>query len=327
MKRRLFITLVGGVVALPGTLNAQQPSTPNVGFMSYRSPEESVHLIATFHQGLQELGFVEGRNLTIEYRWARGDYSRPPAPAAELVARRVDGLVAVGGGLAARAAKAATSTIPIVFATGLDPVEEGLVKSFNRPGGNATGYAIWTDYIESKRLGLLHELAPNVEVYGALLNPSDAAFARRRLQELEEAARRIGKRIFTAYAGNDADLDAALGALSREQVGALLVSASAYFDTRRQRIIESAAQYRIPAIFHFREYVVDGGLMSYGPSATDAYRQVGIYVGRILKGASPGDLPVVGATKFEFVVNLKTAKDLGLAIPPTMLSRADEVIE
>ena len=271
MKRRLFIALVGGVVAWPGNMNAQQPPTPNVGFMSYRSPEESVHLVAAFHQGLQELGFVEGQNLTIEYRWARGDYSRPPALAAELVSRRVDVLVAVGGGIAARTAKAATSTIPIVFATGLDPVEDGLVKSFNRPGGNATGYAIWTNYIESKRLGLLHELAPNVEVYGTLLNPSDAVFARSQLQQLEEAARSIGKRIFPAYAGNDADLDAALAALSREQVGALLVSASAYFDTRRQRIIALVAPYRIPAIFHFREYVVDGGLMSYGPSATDAY--------------------------------------------------------
>src|SRR5262245_4227671 len=323
MKRRVIIALIGCVAG-----HHERPAVQHAdGFLSSRSPEESAHLVAAFHNGLQELGFVEGQNLAIEYRWARGDPSLPRTLAAELVARRVNVLIAVGGGSSPRAAKAATSTIPIVFATGVDPVEEGLVESFNRPGGNATGYAIWTNYIESKRLGLLHELAPNVESYGALLNSSDAAFARRQLQELEEAARRIGKRLFTAYAGNDADLDAALGALSREQVGALLVSASAYFDTRRQRIIELAAQYRIPAIFHFREYVVDGGLMSYGPSATDAYRQIGIYAGRILKGASPGELPVMRATKFEFVVNLKTAKELGLAIPPTILSRADEVIE
>jgi putative ABC transport system substrate-binding protein len=326
MRRREFIALVGGVVAWPTTMNAQQPSTPLVGFMSGRSPEESAHLVAAFHQGLQELGFTEGQNVTIEYRWARGDFSRLSALAADLVTRRVNVLSSVGGTPSARAAKAATSTIPIVFATGGDPVEDGLVESFNRPGGNATGYAILTNLIEPKRLGLLQELVPNVGVYGALLNPSSAD-ATRQLQELEEAASKIGKRIFAAFAGNDPEVDAALGALSREQVGALLVAANAYFDTRRRRLIALAAQYRIPALYHFREYVVDGGLISYGPSAIEAYRQIGIYVGRILRGASPSDLPVVQPTKFEFVVNLKTAKALGLAIPQAILLRADEVIE
>ena len=324
MKRRVFIALVGSVVAWPGTMNAQQPSTPIVGFMSSRAPEESAHLVAAFHQGLQELGFVEGQNVIIEYRWAHGDHNLPPVLAAELVARRVNVLVSVGGRTGA--ARAATSTIPIVFATGVDPVKEGYVESFNRPGGNATGYTIWTNQIEQKRLGLLHELVPNVGVYGTLINPN-SLFAARYLQELEEAARRIGKRIFAVYAGNDTDLDVALATLSREQIGALLVIADAYFDTRRQRLVALAAQYRIPTLFHFREYVVDGGLISYGPSATEAHRQVGIYTGRILKGASPSDLPVLQANKFELIVNFKTAKALGLTIPQAILLQADEVIE
>src|SRR5262245_48236290 len=197
MKRRVFIALIGGVVVWPGTMNAQQSNTPIVGFLSSRSPEESAHLIAAFHKGLQELGFVEGQNLAIEYRWARGDPSLPRTLAAELVARRVNVLIAVGGGSSTRAAKAATSTSPIVFATGIDPVEDGLVESFNRPGGNATGYTIWTSQIEPKRLGLLHELVPDVEVYGVLLNPS-SALAARHLQELQEAASKIGKRVFAA---------------------------------------------------------------------------------------------------------------------------------
>jgi len=324
MRRREFISLVGGMVAWPGTMNAQQPSTPIVGFMSTRSAEDTAHLVTAFHQGLQELGFSAGQNVTIEYRYAHGDYSRLPALAAELVARRVNVLVSVGGYSAV--AKAATSTIPIVFATGIDPVEAGIIESFNRPGGNATGYTIWTNQIEQKRLGLLHELVPNAGVYGTLLNPNNALVARR-LQELQEAASKIGKHIFAAYAGNDTDLDAALGALSREQVGALLVMADAYFDTRRQRLAALAAQYRIPTFFHFREYVVDGGLISYGPSATEAHRQVGIYAGRILRGASPSDLPIMQANKFELIINLKTAKALGLTINPTLLAQADEVIE
>src|SRR5262245_2272732 len=327
MRRREFFALVGGVLAFPDIMNAQQPGTPVVGFMSQRSPEDTVHLVAAFHEGLREFGFVEGQNVTIEYRWARGDIRRLPPLAAELVARRVNVLVTVGGTSAARAAKAATSTIPIVFAIGTDPVEDGLVASFNRPGGNATGYTILTNLIEPKRLSLLQELLPNVGVYGTLLNKSRPAYTARRLQELEEAASKIGKRIIAAYATNDTDLDAALAGLNREQVGALLVVADAFFDTRRRRIIELAAQYRIPTLFHFREYVVDGGLISYGPSATDAHRQVGIYGGRVLGGASPSDLPIVQANKFELVLNLKTAKTLELTIPQAILLRVDEMID
>ena len=324
MNRREFVALLGSVVSWPRTMNAQQPSTPIVGFMSARSAEDTAHLIPAFHQGLQELGFIEGQNVIIEYRWGDGDYGRLPALVSELVGRRVNVLAVLAGGIGS--AKAATSAIPIVFATGIDPVKEGFVESFSRPGGNVTGYTMLTNQLEPKRLGLLQELVPNVEVYGTLLNPSNA-YAARNLQELEQAASKIGKRIFAVYAGNDTDLDVALAALSREQIGALLVTADGYFDTRRRRIISLAAQYRIPTLFHFREYVVDGGLISYGPSSTDAHRHVGIYVGRILRGASPSDLPIVQANKFELTVNLKTAKTLGLTIPQAILLQADEVID
>jgi putative ABC transport system substrate-binding protein len=324
MRRREFITLLGGVAAWPLAARAQQ-SMPIIGFMSARSPEDTGPVLQAFLKGLREGGFQNGQNVVIEYRWARGDYSRLPAFAAELVQRRVNVLVGTGGEASAVAAKQATSTIPIVFVTG-DPVKARLVESLNRPGGNATGSYVVTSEMEQKRLSLLHELTPGVPLIGALLNPNfpDAA---RQLLELEEAARTIGRRLLVAKASNDDELNAAFALLLQQRIGALLVAADAYFDTRRDRIVAFAAQNHLPAVYHFREYAFAGGLVSYGPSITDAYRQAGNYTGRILKGEKPTDLPVVQTTKFDFVVNMKTAKALGLTVPFGLLNAADEVIE
>jgi putative ABC transport system substrate-binding protein len=326
MKRREFIALLSGVAAWPLAARAQQGAMPVIGFMSARSPEDSVYVLAAFHRGLEEGGFVDGRNAKIEYRWARGDYGRLPVFAAEFVNHRVNLLVATGGDASARAAKAATSVISIVFTTGGDPIEAGLVETFNRPGGNATGCVIWTNDMEAKRFDLLREIVPGVPFFGAILNPNFPP-AESQLRDLETAALKTGRRLFIAKASNDAELDAAFVALLRERVGALVVASDPYFDTRRARIIAFAAEHHLPAIYQFREYAFDGGLISYGPSITDAYRQVGIYAGRILNGAKPADLPVMQPTKFDFVINLKTAKALGLEVPPTVSARADEVIE
>ena len=326
MRRREFITLIGGAaIAWPFAAHAQRAGMPVIGFMSSRSPEDSVHLLAAFRQGLGETGFIEGRNVAIEFRWAQGQYQRLSEFAADLVSRPVAVFTAVGGETSAVAAKQATSTIPIVFVSN-DPVKAGLVESYNRPGGNATGSAVVTPEMEPKRLGLLHELVPGVPLIGALLNPNSPDAARQ-LPELEQAARAIGRRLFVAKAGDDAGLNAAFALLLQQGIGALLVAADAYFDTRRDRIIAFAAQNRLPAVYHFREYAFAGGLVSYGPSITDAYRQAGIYTGRVLKGEKPADLPVLQPTKFDFVINLKTAKTLGLAVPFGLLNAADEVIE
>jgi putative ABC transport system substrate-binding protein len=267
MRRREFITLLGGVAAWPLAARAQQ-SMPIIGFMSARSPEDTGPVLQAFLKGLREGGFQNGQNVVIEYRWARGDYSRLPAFAAELVQRRVNVLVGTGGEASAVAAKQATSTIPIVFVTG-DPVKARLVESLNRPGGNATGSYVVTSEMEQKRLSLLHELTPGVPLIGALLNPNfpDAA---RQLLELEEAARTIGRRLLVAKASNDDELNAAFALLLQQRIGALLVAADAYFDTRRDRIVAFAAQNHLPAVYHFREYAFAGGLVSYGPSITDA---------------------------------------------------------
>ena len=325
MKRREFITLLGGAAAWPLAARAQQ-SMPVIGFMSARSPEDSVHLLEAFRRGLKEGGFVEGQNVVIEFRWARGEYDRLPEMAADLVSRRVSVLTAVGGDPSPRAAKRATSTIPIVFGIGGDPVRDGLVESFNRPGGNVTGVTLMTNLMESKRFGLLRDLVPDAQLVGALLNPSFAPSARQS-QQIEEAARSIGQRLIVAKASTDEELDAAFTALVRERAHALLVAADPYFDTRRDRIVGFAQRQRLPAIYHFREYVLAGGLLSYGISLTDAYRQFGVYTATILKGAKPADLPVLQPTKFELVINLKTAKTLGLKISDNLLTLADEVIE
>ena len=325
MRRREFITLLGAAAAWPLAARAQQ-SMPVIGFMSARSPEDSVHLLEAFRRGLKEGGFVEGQNVAIEFRWARGEYNRLPEMAADLVSRRVNVLTAVGGDPSPRAAKRATSTIPIVFGIGGDPVRDGLVESFNRPGGNVTGVTLMTNLMESKRFGLLRDLVPDTQLVGVLLNPSFAPSARQ-LQQIEEAARSIGQRLIVAKASTDEGLDAAFTALVRERADALLVAADPYFDTRRDRIVGFAQRQRLPAIYQFREYVLAGGLLSYGISLTDAYRQFGVYTATILKGAKPADLPVLQPTKFELVINLKTAKTLGLKISDNLLTLADEVIE
>ncbi len=326
MQRRAFITLIGGAAAWPLVVRAQQATMPAIGWMSGRSPEDSAHLLAAFRDGLRESGFIEGQNLVIEYRWARGDYGRLPGLASELVSRGIHLLAGVGGDPSASAAKQATSTIPIVFGMGGDPVKAGLVESFNRPGGNATGYTLLTNQMESKRFGVLHQFVPGVALTGVLLNPNFPPAARQ-LVEIEAAARMIAQRFFLAKASNDAELTAAFASLVGRRIGALHVGADPYFDTRRDRIIAFAAENRLPAIYQFREYAVAGGLVSYGPSITDGYRQGGVYAGRILRGARPADLPVVQPTKFELVINLKTANALGLAVPNAMQLLADEVIE
>ena len=327
MRRRDFLGLVGGAAAAwPIAARAQQPTMPIIGYMSARSPEDTVQVLKAFHKGLGEGGFVSDRNVKVEYRWARGDYSRLPALAAELVQRRVTVLVATGGELSARAAKEATATIPVVFNTGSDPVKAGLVQSINWPGGNVTGSVILTEAMEQKRFGILQEAVPDVVLFGAIVNPNYPSSADQ-MGDLERAAPKLGRRLFVAKASNDAELDAAFAALLRERVSALLVASDPYFDTRRRSIIAFAAQNQLPAIYQFREYAFEGGLISYGPSITDAYRQVGGYVARILKGEKPADLPVLQPTKFDFVINLKTAKTLGLIVPPTLVARADEVID
>jgi putative ABC transport system substrate-binding protein len=326
VRRREFIGLLGVAAAWPLAARAQQQVPPVIGFMSARAREDSEPILQAFHQGLEESGFIEGENVAIEYRWARGDYGRLPALAADLVNRNVNALVGVGGDASARAAAAATLTIPVIFGMGGDPIKLGLVESFNQPGRNATGFVILTSDMEPKRLGLLKELVPEVLYFGALLNPNFPPAAGQ-LRDIEDTAPKIDRRVFVGKASNDAELDAAFAALLRERVGALLVAADPFFDTRRGRIIAFAAQNKLPAIYQFREYAVDGGLISYGPSLTDAYRQAGIYTGRVLKGAKPADLPVMLPTKFDFVINLKTAKALGLAVPPILLVRADEVME
>jgi putative ABC transport system substrate-binding protein len=324
VKRREFITLAGGVAAAwPLAARAQQPSKPVIGFMSSRSPEDSMNVLTAFRRGLGEGGLIEGENVAIEFRWARGAYQELPAMAAELVSRRVAVLVAVGGDPSALAAKAATSSIPIVF-NSTDPIKSGLVASLNRPGGNATGVYAFALDLEPKRLGLLHELFPGVGLFGVMLNPKYPAVAQR-AAELAEAARTIGRSIILLNASTDAELDAALAALVQQRVVAMLVVGDPFFDTRRDHIIAFAAQHKLPALYQFREYAMDGGLI--GVSFPEAYREVGIYAARILNGAKPEDLPVMQSVKFELVINLKTAKALSLQIPDKLLALADEVIE
>jgi putative tryptophan/tyrosine transport system substrate-binding protein len=327
MKRREFITLLGGTVtAWPLAVRAQQPAMPVIGFLSSRAPEESAHLLAAFRRGLAEGGFVDGQNVAIEFRWARGQYDLLPAMAAELVSRRVNVLTTVGGEPSALAAKRATSMIPVVFALGSDPVSLGLVESWNRPGGNATGVTLLTTLMEPKRLGLLRDLVPGVRLVGVLVNPSFPA-TERQLQQIKEAARIVDQRITVVQASNDEELDAAFAALVKQGVGALLLTADPYFDTRRDRIVDFARRQRLPAIYQFREYALAGGLLSYGVSVTDVYRQCAVYTAAILKGAKPADLPVVQPGKFELIINLKTARALGLKISDNVISLADEVIE
>ena len=326
MQRREFITLLGGAaVAWPLTARAQQPAMPVIGFLHARSPEDSAPQVGAFRRGLAERGYVEGQNVTVEYRWGRGQYSQLPAMAAELVRRPVTVLVA-GAEPAVLAAKAATSSIPIVFSVGSDPVKLGLVASYNRPGGNVTGINILTTTLEAKRLGLLHELVPQAATIGVLLNPKSPAYENQ-LKEVHEAVLALGLQVHVLRASTDREVEAAFETVAQQRIPALILVADPFFDTRREKLVALAAGHAVPVMYQFREYTVAGGLMSYGIDLPDAYRQVGVYVGRILKGEKPADLPILQPTKFEFVINLKTAKALGLTVPLHLQQIADEVIE
>ena len=325
MRRREFISLLSGAAAVwPLAATAQQK--PVIGFLNSGSADAYADRITAFHQGLRELGYIEGENVVVDYRWARGEYERLPAFAAELVQRRVSVLVAAGGEPAALAAKSATSTIPIVFAIGSDPVKLGLVASYSRPGGNATGANILAAELDGKRLGLLHELMPNAARVALLLNPNFPAYPTQ-LDELRRAAATIGLQVEVLHANTDAEIEAAFETASQKRAGALVLAASPFFDTRRDKLVALAAHHALPTIYHFREFAVAGGLLSYGVSIAHIYRQVGVYAGRILSGESPANLPVHRPTTFHLVVNLKTAKALGIEVPLTLLAGADEVIE
>jgi ABC-type uncharacterized transport system substrate-binding protein len=325
IRRREFITLLGGAAAAwPRAARAQQPM-PVIGFLRQASPESVAHLLIAFRAGLRDEGFDEGRNIAIEYRWTEGRDDRLPRLVDDLVQRQVAVIVAPGSTTFALAAKAATKTIPIVFASGIDPVKSGLVASFNRPGGNVTGIYSFANDSAAKRFGLLHELLPSVTVFAALVNPANAIVAETTTNELREAAGAIGLEVKMLKASSNREIDEAFFSLIQQSVGALLVSADPYFTSRRVQCATLAARTGIPVMYSIREYVEVGGLMSYGYNIADAWRRVGVYAGRILKGEK--DLPVEQSTKFEFIINLQTAKALGLDISPTLLARADEVIE
>ena len=325
MKRRDFITLLGGAAAWPLAARAQQPTMPVIGFLNSGTREGFAQFLAAFHQSLNQAGFVEGRNVAIEYRWAEGEYDRLPALAADLVHRRVT-VMAATTTPAALAAKAATSVIPIVFTSAADPVTAGLVASLRRPGGNATGVTNYLTDLGAKRLELLHEVVPKATTIGMLVNPNypDIELQRR---DVEEAARKFGQQVHVGNAARVDDFDRVLATLVRLNASALLVTADAVFLSRRDRLVGLVAHYALPAIYSQRDFVAVGGLMSYAANVTDGYRQAGIYVGRVLKGAVPADLPVVQPSKFDFFVNLKTARALNLTIPDKLLAIADEVIE
>jgi ABC-type uncharacterized transport system substrate-binding protein len=325
MKRREFISLLGGAASWPLAARAQQPAMPVIGFLRSTSVERAAHLVAAFRQGLKESGYIEGHNVAIEYRSAEGQYDRLPALAEDLVRRQVAVIVATGGNAPALAAKATTSTIPILF-TGTDPITAGLVASLNRPGGNVTGVDVLTSETGSKRLGLLRELVPKGATIAVLINPKSPG-VEGHLPDVQSAARSLGLQIRALNVSDEGEIDAAFGTMARERPDALLINPDPFLSSRREQIVTLANHYKLPALGEWREFAEAGGLMSYGPSHTEPYRLIGIYTGRILKGAKPAELPVIQSTKFELVINLRTAKALGLTIPNTILIAADEMIE
>jgi putative ABC transport system substrate-binding protein len=330
MKRRAFITLLGGAaLAQPLAARAQQPAMPLIGFLHSGSPERFATRVEGFRKGLRETGFVEGRSVAIEYRWAHNDNDRLPELVADLVRQKAAVIAAPGSGSgAAQAAKAATATIPIVFSTGGDPVQLGLVASLNRPGGNITGFNDMNSVLGAKRLELLHELLPGAARFAALVNPNRSDSGNQAMiAELQSAATNIRRNVEILHASNNREIETAFASLTQERAEALVVTSDPLFNDHRLQLIDLAAQHRLPTIYPWREAIEAGGLMFYGSNGTDEYRQVGIYVGRVLKGERPADLPVMRATKFEFIINLQTARTVGLEIPPTLLARADEVIE
>ena len=326
LKRREFITLLGAAAAWPLVARAQQPAMPVIGFLSSRSPGESADLVAAFRRGLAEGGYVEGQNVSLEFRWGEGRYERLTAYAVELVRRAVTVIVTAGGDPAAQAAKAATATIPIVFVSGSDPVKVGLVASLNRPGGNITGVYMLILSLGAKRLGLLHELMPAANPVGILVNPNFAD-ALTQLRDVEDAAQSLGLKLVVQKAGTEFEFETAFADLARQKAGAILVIADPFFTSQRVEIAALAARYAMPAVFELREYAAAGGLMSYGPDLADGYRQGGVYAGKILNGQKPAELPVEQPAKLGLVINLKTAKALGLQIPDKLLALADEVLE
>jgi ABC-type uncharacterized transport system substrate-binding protein len=326
MRRREFITLLSGAAAsLPFAARAQQ-AMPVIGFLHGASPSYLGQFVDALRKGLNEAGYVEGQNLAIEYRWAEGHYDRLAALAADLVDRQVAVILAMGGTDPARAAKAATSTIPIVFVSAADPVRTGLVASLNRPGGNVTGVSLIAAALDEKKMGLLHELAPKAAVIAGLINPNYPG-AKTQASEVQETANHLGVKAVILTAATDDEIDAAFASAVQQGAGAMLVSSDPFFNSRSGRFVEQAARHSLPVIYPQSEYVRGGGLISYGPDFSDGYRNGGVYVGKILKGAKPAELPVMQPTKFELMINLKTAKTLGLIVPSTLLATADEVIE
>jgi putative ABC transport system substrate-binding protein len=326
MRRRDFMTILGGAaVAWPLPLSAQQAAMPVVGIMVAGSARALRPAIAGFHEGLKETGYVEGQNVAVEYRYAEGQFERFPAFASDLVRRQV-AVLFMTSTAGALAAKRATATIPIVFSLGEDPLKLGVVASLNRPGGNMTGVYQFTTGLEAKRLGLLHEMVPKATTMAALIHPNFSA-AKTQLRDVQEAAARLGVQLVVLRANAESEFNAAFATLVQQRAGALLVCGSPFFNSRREQLVVLAARHAVPAIYEWRDFAAAGGLMSYGTSLADAYRQAGVYAGRILKGAKPADLPVMQLTKFQFVINLSTAKALGIEVPPTLSARADEIIE